>query len=102
MGDAPEQNGYNIEMQRVERLARMEVRTTDPYYSWQNKAESVINIIKGKAKRRRIQRNTTKRVWDFFMVWEAEIYSRTPGKDGRPALEKLTGYTIDIYEWLEF
>ena len=36
------------------------------------------------------------------MVWEAEIYSRTAGKDGRTDLEKLTGDTKDISEWLEF
>ena len=36
------------------------------------------------------------------MVWEAEICYRTEGKDGRPYLEKLTGVTIDISEWLEF
>ena len=36
------------------------------------------------------------------MVWEAEIYSRTAGKDGCAALERLTGDTIDISECLEF
>ena len=36
------------------------------------------------------------------MVWEAEIYSLTSGKDGLPALERLTRDTIDISEWLEF
>ena len=36
------------------------------------------------------------------MVWEADIYSRTAGKDGRTALEILTGDTIEISEWLEF
>ena len=41
-------------------------------------------------------------VWYFGMVWEAEIYSCTACKDGFPALERLTGYTIDISEWLEF
>ena len=30
MDDAPEQTGYNTEMQVVARLARMEVQTTDP------------------------------------------------------------------------
>ena len=80
----------------------MEVRTTEPYFPWQNKAENVIKIIKGKSKRRRVQRNILKRVWDFVMVYEAEIYSRTAGKDGRPALEQLTGDTIYISEWLEF
>ena len=36
------------------------------------------------------------------MVWEAEIYSCTAGKDGRPALERSTVDTIDIFEQLEF
>ena len=42
------------------------------------------------------------RVWDFGMVWEADIYSRSTGKDVRPSLEQLTGDTLDISEWLEF
>ena len=74
MDNAPNQTGYNIEMQRVARLARMEVRTTEPYFPWQNKAKSVIKIIKGKSKRIKVQRNISKRVWDFGMVWGAEIY----------------------------
>ena len=80
----------------------MDVHTTEPHYPWENKAESVIKIIKGKAKRIRVQRNIPKRVWDFDMVLEADIYYRTAGKDGHPALELLTGDTIDISEWLEF
>ena len=56
-------------MQRLERLAITEVRTTEPYFPWQNKAEIVIKIIRGKAKRIRVQRNITKRVWGFGMVW---------------------------------
>ena len=36
------------------------------------------------------------------MVWEADIYSQTVGKDGIQDLEGLTGDTIDTYEWLEF
>ena len=36
------------------------------------------------------------------MIWEADIYYRNAGKDGRPALEQLTGVTIDISEWLKF
>ena len=102
MDNAPKQTGYNTEMQRVERLARMEVRTTDPYSPWQNKAESVIKIIKVKAKRIIVQKNITKRVWYFGMVSEAEIYSPTAGKDVLPDLERLTGDTIDISEWMEF
>ena len=56
------------------------------------------NCRQGWASRHRI----INRVWDFGMVWEAEIYSQTAGKDGRPDLEQLTGDMIDISEWLKF
>ena len=102
MENAPGKTGYNTEIQRVARLTRMEVQTTEPYSPLQNKAEIFIKIIKVKANRRRFQRNIHKRVWDFGMVWEVDIYSRTAGKDGRPALELLTGDMINIYKWLEF
>ena len=80
----------------------MEVQTTEPYSTWKNKDEIVIKIIKGKANRRRVQSNIPNRVQDLGMVWEAQIYSYTAGKDGLPALEQLTGDTIYISEWLEF
>ena len=85
--NAPEQTVYNKEMQRMARLTRMEVQTTEPYSLWQNKAESVIKIIKGKANRRRFQKNTPKWVWYFGMVYEADIYSRTAFKDECQSLE---------------
>ena len=102
MDNAPDQTIYNKESQRVARPERMEVRTTDTYSPCQNKDEIVIKIIKGKANKIRVQRNIPKRVWDFGMVWEVDIYSRTAGKYVCPSLELLTGDTIDIYEWLEF
>ena len=89
-------------MKRAARLARMEVRTAEPFSPWQNKAESVIIIFEGKAKRRRVQSNIPKRVCDFVIVLESEIYSRTAGKYGCPYLERLTGYRIYISEWMEF
>ena len=49
-------------------------------------SESVIKIIKVNAKIIIFQRNIPKRIWELGMVWEAEIYSRTAGKDGYPAL----------------
>ena len=59
-------------------------------------------MIKEKDKRRRVQRNIPKRVREFVMVSEAEIYSCTAVKYGHPALELLTWDMIDISEWLEF
>ena len=55
-------------------LAIIDVHTTNPCSPWQNKAESVINIMKGKSNRRRVQINIPKKVWYFGMVWEADIY----------------------------
>ena len=102
MENVPKKTDYNIEMKIVAILERMEVRTTEPYPPWQKNAEIVIKIIKGKVKRRKVQRNIPMRVWDFGMVCEAKIYSRTAGKYGRPSLEQLTGDTVDISEYLEF
>ena len=36
------------------------------------------------------------------MVLEYDFYSRTAGKYGHPALERLIGDTLDISEYLEF
>ena len=80
----------------------MEAWTTEPYFPWPKKAESVIKIIKEKAKRRRFHKNIPKSVWDFGMAWEADIYSRTAGKDWHTALKHLTRDIIDTSECLEF
>ena len=69
MDNAPGKTGYNTETKRVARLEILELRTTEPYYPWQNKAESAIKIMKGKATRRRFQRNIPKRLWNLGMVW---------------------------------
>ena len=83
-------------------MARIEAQTTKPYYPCGNKAESIIKIINGKAKRTSFQRNIPKRVWYFSTVREVDIYYCTEVKNGRPDLEKLTGDTIDISEYMEF
>ena len=75
MYNAPNQTGYNTRMQRVERLERMDVRTTKPHSPCKNKMEIVIKIIKGKSKRTRVQINIPKKLWDFVIVYEYEIYS---------------------------
>jgi hypothetical protein len=99
---AKEETEDNMEFVKALKRCHIDNRTTEPYSPWQNKAENVIGIIKGKAKRRRIRRRVPKRCWDFGLVWEAEIYCRTAGKDERTALERVTGDSTDISEWLEF
>ena len=68
MDNSPDQNGYNIEIQGLERISIMDVRTTKPHSPWENKSESAINIIKLKSKRIIVQRNIPTRVWYFGMV----------------------------------
>ena len=47
--------------------------------------------------------NCPKRMWDYALVYEAEILSIIArGKDGVPGLEKITGETVDITEYLDF
>ena len=41
-------------------------------------------------------------MWDFHIVWEAQIYSRTVHRNHNTPLEALTGDTVDISEWTEF
>ena len=43
--NTPKQTGYSTEIQRVARLARTGVRTTEVHSLWKNKAEIVIKII---------------------------------------------------------
>ena len=99
---AGEQTGDNTYFKEVLKRCHIDSRNIEPYSPWQNQAENTIGIIKAKARRRRIRRRVPKRCWDFGIVWEAEIYCRTAGKDGRTAMERITGDTPDISEWLEF
>jgi hypothetical protein len=50
-----------------------------------------------------VLRSIPNRLWDWGLVYEAEILSRTSRGDGdRTGLEALTGETPDISEWLDF
>lgn len=100
--NAFEEIGSNTEFQKCLNRCIIDYRRTEPFSPWKNIAENIIGIIKQKTKRRRINRNIPKRLWDFGMVLEAEIYSRTSGKDGRTSMDRLTGDTNDISEWIEF
>ena len=99
---AREQTGDATKFKEVTKKLYIDTRTIEPFSPWQNQAENVIGIIKSKAKRRRIRRQVPKRCWDFGLVWEAEIYCRIAGTDGRTGLERLTGDTPDISEWIDF
>ena len=68
-----------------------------------HKVEREIGILKARWRRRMIDLNIPARLWDYGLVYEAEILSRTSrGSDGRTGYERLTGKTPDISEWLHF
>ena len=43
-----------------------------------------------------------KRFGVFGLVWEVEIQSRTDSEDGLTGMERLTGDTPDISDWINF
>ena len=100
MDNEPVKNDYNKETKGVTRLERIDVRTNETHSPCQNKTESVINIIKGKERRIRVQINIPKRIWDFGSVWKGEIYSRTVARNDIFSL-KLRYYVPkgDIFDY---
>ena len=70
---------------------------------WQNKAERYIGTLPRKCKNRMAQLQVPRRLWDYGLVWEAEILSRTAsGPDGRTGVGRITGDSVDISEWMDF
>ena len=100
--NANEMCGHGTKFQLICRENKIKTSTTEPHSPWQNRCENIVGIVGTKAKGRRARRRAPKCVWDFGLVWECEIYSRTAAKHGRTGLERLTGDTVDISEWIEF
>jgi len=98
---APEMSGDSY-FNMVCREYRIRSTFTEPHSPWQNKCENTIGVLSKKVKARRARRRIPKCVWDFHIVWEAQIYSRTVHRNHNTSLEALTGDTVDISEWIEF
>ena len=68
-----------------------------------HRAETEIREIKTKWKTRMRENGVAPRLWDYGLVNIAEIQSLLArGRDQQPGLERITGNTIDISEWLDF
>ncbi|KAI2502057.1 Reverse transcriptase (RNA-dependent DNA polymerase) [Fragilaria crotonensis] len=68
-----------------------------------HRAETEIREIKTKWKARMRSNQVPSRLWDYGLVYISEIQSiLARGPDQRPGVERLTGDTIDIAEWLDF
>ena len=94
--------GGDSKFNRISREYKIRSTFTEPYSPWQNRCENMIGVLSRKVKARRARRRIPKCVWDFHIVWEAHIYSRTVHEGPRTPLEALTGDTVDISEYTEF
>ena len=98
---APEMGG-NSKFNKICQEHRIRSSYTEPHSPWQNKCENIIGVISKKLKARRARRRIPKCIWDYHIVWEAQVYTRTVHKNNHTSLEALTGDTTDISEWIEF
>ena len=70
---------------------------------WQNKAKKVIGELKKRWMQRKVERDIPGRLWDYGLKWESEIMSCTArGPLGRTGVERISGNTPDISEWIHF
>jgi hypothetical protein len=101
---ATEQVGPHTPMMKEIRRLKIRMRNSEKGRSNQNhKAETEIRELKKKWKIRMRENNVPQRLWDYGLVYIAEIMSITArGFNGRPGMEEMMGQTIDISEWLDF
>jgi hypothetical protein len=95
--------GRATEFMKNIRHYHINMRYTEPYTPRQNFAEQMIGELKRRWKQRMATHSIPNRLWDYGLIYEAEILSRTArGPDDRTGVERLTGDTVDISEWLDF
>ena len=101
---ANEQVGPKSAFLKTSRTYRCDLRQTEAYSPWQNRAKAAIGEVKKRWKQQMTSKGIPKRLWDFGLVWQAEVLSRTARRsgDGRTGIERITGDTPDISEWTDF
>ena len=102
---ASKQTGKNTEVMRLIRQMHIKTRMTEKGrgITQNHRAETEIREVKTKWKARMRNSQVPTRLWDYGLVYIAEIQSLLArGVDQRPGIEKVTGHTIDISEWLDF
>jgi hypothetical protein len=101
---ATEQVGIHTPVMEVIRRFHIRTHFAEKGRSKQNhRAETKIRELKQRWKMRMTERHVPSRLWDYGLVYIAEILSITArGKNGRPGIEAVMGHTVDISEWLDF
>ena len=97
VGGAKEQTGPNSAFMKTVRQLKMKIRNTEPYSPWQNRCDMTIGILKKRWKQTIARKNVNQQIWDYALVYEADILSLTMQKEGdRTGYDKVTGDTPDI------
>jgi hypothetical protein len=101
---ATEQVGTHTPMMKEIRQLRIKLHSAEKGRSIQNhRAELEIREVKRRWKARMVERKVPSRLWDYGIVYVAEILSITArSTTGHPGLEEIKGDTINISEWLDF
>jgi hypothetical protein len=101
-----EQNEKKTEFMVNIRKYAIDHHVTEPYRPNHNFAEGVIREVRKKWFRVMVQKNVPQRLWDYGLQWVCDIQNRTSnssrGLEGRCPLERITGETVDISEYLDF
>ena len=100
---AAEQVGSSSEFQRFMHNFHNIGNKNEPYTQRHNQAEDSIWELKQRWGLRIMRQCVPKKLWDFGIVWEAQIMLITARvRDKIPGLEKTTGDTVNIRKWLDF
>jgi len=96
--------GRDTEFVREANRLKIRRKITERGRSNQNHAsEREIGELKKRWRNRMIKKRIPKRVWDYGLVYEAELLKFIPrGRSDRTGYEEVTGHTPDISEWTDF
>lgn len=101
-----EQTQKNTEFQRQCRKHDIKTHVSEPNMHNQSPAEGVVREARRRWYRVMFRKRVPKVFWDYGMRWVCETMSRTYLRhhriDGGVPLEKVTGETVDISNYLDF
>ena len=102
---ATEQTGKHTDVMRLVRRLHITLMPAEKGRgtTQNHRAETEIREVKTKWKTRMRESQIPSRLWDYGLVYVAEVQSLLArGNDNRPGIEKIMGQTVDISEWLDF
>lgn len=106
MDGAGEQTGRNTTFMQQVRKHHIDIHLTEPEQYNQSRVEGVIRETRKKWFHVMTMKHVPKRLWDYGLCWVVEIMQHTASNagslKGRTGLEKVTGETPEISEYLDF